>query len=40
MLVGLTNEVDLKGAINALFDGEIVNASEGRQHCTPPCVAQ
>ncbi|EUB85838.1 glucose-6-phosphate isomerase [Pseudomonas sp. GM30] len=30
LLVGLANEVDLKGAINALFDGEIVNASEGR----------
>ena len=30
LLVGLANEVDLKGAIKALFDGEIVNASEGR----------
>ena len=30
LLVGLANEVDLKGAIKSLFDGEIVNASEGR----------
>ncbi|CAN7244101.1 MULTISPECIES: glucose-6-phosphate isomerase [Pseudomonas] len=30
LLVGLADEVDLKGAIKALFDGEIVNASEGR----------
>ncbi|RLU07697.1 glucose-6-phosphate isomerase [Pseudomonas prosekii] len=30
LLVGLANEVDLKGAIKALFDGEIVNSSEGR----------
>jgi glucose-6-phosphate isomerase len=30
LLVGLANEVDLKGAIKALFDGEIVNTSEGR----------
>ncbi|PHH40788.1 glucose-6-phosphate isomerase [Pseudomonas putida] len=30
LLVGLANEVDLKGAIKALLDGEIVNASEGR----------
>jgi glucose-6-phosphate isomerase len=30
LLVNLANEVDLKGAIKALFDGEIVNASEGR----------
>ncbi|AXA57228.1 glucose-6-phosphate isomerase [Pseudomonas thivervalensis] len=30
LLVGLANEVDLKGAIKALFDGEIVNASEKR----------
>ncbi|HEF4762753.1 TPA: glucose-6-phosphate isomerase [Pseudomonas putida] len=30
LLVGLANEVDLKGAIKALFDGEIVNASEAR----------
>ena len=30
LLVGLANQVDLKGAIKALFDGEIVNASEGR----------
>ncbi|MCM2462918.1 glucose-6-phosphate isomerase [Pseudomonas sp. LARHCG127] len=30
LLVGLANEVDLKGAINALFEGEIVNASENR----------
>jgi glucose-6-phosphate isomerase len=28
--VNLANEVDLKDAINALFAGEIVNASEGR----------
>jgi glucose-6-phosphate isomerase len=28
--VGLADEVDLKGAIKSLFDGEIVNASEGR----------
>ncbi|MFJ7314760.1 glucose-6-phosphate isomerase [Pseudomonas sp. NPDC098747] len=30
LLVGLANEVDLKGAIKALFDGEIVNSSEER----------
>ncbi|CAI8965611.1 Glucose-6-phosphate isomerase [Pseudomonas sp. IT-347P] len=30
LLVGLANEVDLKGAIKALFEGEIVNTSEGR----------
>ena len=30
LLVGLANEVDLKGAIKALFEGEIVNASENR----------
>ncbi|VVN85232.1 Glucose-6-phosphate isomerase [Pseudomonas fluorescens] len=30
LLVGLANEVDLKGAIKALFDGEIVNTSEQR----------
>ncbi|WP_223515637.1 glucose-6-phosphate isomerase [Pseudomonas sp. GL-B-19] len=30
LLVGLANEVDLSGAIKSLFDGEIVNASEGR----------
>jgi glucose-6-phosphate isomerase len=30
LLVGLADEVDLKGAIKSLFDGEIVNASEGR----------
>ncbi|MBV4473653.1 glucose-6-phosphate isomerase [Pseudomonas sp. B2M1-30] len=30
LLVGLANEVDLKGAIKALFDGETVNSSEGR----------
>ncbi|KAA0969884.1 glucose-6-phosphate isomerase [Pseudomonas sp. ANT_H12B] len=30
LLVGLANEVDLKGAIQSLFDGEIVNSSEGR----------
>jgi len=30
LLVGLANEVDLKGAIKSLFDGEIVNSSEGR----------
>ena len=30
LLVGLANEVDLKGAIKALFEGEIVNSSEGR----------
>jgi glucose-6-phosphate isomerase len=30
LLVGLANEVDLQGAIKALFDGEIVNSSEGR----------
>ncbi|KHK62044.1 MULTISPECIES: glucose-6-phosphate isomerase [Pseudomonas] len=30
LLVGLANEVDLQGAIKALFEGEIVNASENR----------
>ncbi|AEV64980.1 glucose-6-phosphate isomerase [Pseudomonas ogarae] len=30
LLVGLANEVDLKGAIKSLFEGEIVNASENR----------
>lgn len=30
LLVNLANEVDLKGAIKALFEGEIVNASENR----------
>ncbi|MBV7513068.1 MULTISPECIES: glucose-6-phosphate isomerase [unclassified Pseudomonas] len=30
LLVGLANEVDLQGAIKALFEGEIVNSSEGR----------
>jgi glucose-6-phosphate isomerase len=30
LLVGLANEVDLKGAIKALFEGEIINASENR----------
>lgn len=30
LLVDLANEVDLTGAIKALFDGEIVNSSEGR----------
>lgn len=30
LLVNLANEVDLKGAIKALFDGEIVNTSEQR----------
>ncbi|MBP5953604.1 MAG: glucose-6-phosphate isomerase [Pseudomonas sp.] len=30
LLVSLANEVDLKGAIKALFDGEIVNTSEQR----------
>ena len=30
LLVGLANEVDLKGAIKSLFEGEIVNSSEGR----------
>jgi glucose-6-phosphate isomerase len=30
LLVCLANEVDLKGAIKALFEGEIVNASESR----------
>ncbi|MEN2397872.1 glucose-6-phosphate isomerase [Pseudomonas halotolerans] len=30
LLVCLANEVDLKGAIQALFEGEIVNASENR----------
>ncbi|WP_434703931.1 glucose-6-phosphate isomerase [Pseudomonas sp. Z1-12] len=30
LLVGLANEVDLRGAIKALFEGEIVNASENR----------
>jgi len=30
LLVGLANEVDLQGAIKALFAGELVNASEGR----------
>ena len=30
LLVDLANEVDLKGAIKSLFEGEIVNASEGR----------
>ncbi|MBC3349149.1 MULTISPECIES: glucose-6-phosphate isomerase [Pseudomonas] len=30
LLVCLANEVDLKGAIKALFEGEIVNASENR----------
>ncbi|WP_434655623.1 glucose-6-phosphate isomerase [Pseudomonas sp. R3-56] len=30
LLVNLANEVDLKGAIEALFEGEIVNASENR----------
>ena len=30
LLVGLADQVDLKGAIKALFDGEIVNASENR----------
>ena len=30
LLVSLANEVDLKGAIKSLFEGEIVNASEGR----------
>lgn len=30
LLVGLANEVDLKSAIKALFDGEPVNSSEGR----------
>ncbi|WP_242207063.1 MULTISPECIES: glucose-6-phosphate isomerase [unclassified Pseudomonas] len=30
LLVDLANEVDLKGAIKALFEGEIVNTSEGR----------
>ena len=30
LLVGLANEVDLQGAIKALFAGEPVNSSEGR----------
>ena len=30
LLVNLANEVDLKGAIKSLFEGEIVNASENR----------
>ena len=30
LLVGLANDVDLKGAIKSLFEGEIVNASENR----------
>ncbi|MCP2074504.1 UNVERIFIED_ORG: glucose-6-phosphate isomerase [Pseudomonas lini] len=30
LLVGLANEVELKGAIKSLFEGEIVNASENR----------
>ncbi|MGN8345861.1 glucose-6-phosphate isomerase [Pseudomonas sp. SMV71] len=30
LLVGLANEVDLKGAIKALLEGEIINASENR----------
>ena len=30
LLVGLAKEVDLQGAIKALFEGEIVNSSEGR----------
>ncbi|WP_457969367.1 glucose-6-phosphate isomerase [Pseudomonas sp. R4-84] len=30
LLVGLADEVDLQGAIKALFEGEIVNASENR----------
>ncbi|WP_447801439.1 glucose-6-phosphate isomerase [Pseudomonas kilonensis] len=30
LLVDLANEVDLKGAIKSLFEGEIVNASENR----------
>ena len=30
LLVDLANEVDLRGAITSLFNGEIVNASEGR----------
>jgi glucose-6-phosphate isomerase len=30
LLVGLANDVDLKGAIKSLFEGEIVNASDNR----------
>ncbi|MQT72144.1 glucose-6-phosphate isomerase, partial [Pseudomonas sp. FSL R10-0071] len=30
LLVNLANEADLKNAIKSLFEGDIVNASEGR----------
>ena len=40
LLVNLANEVGLKDAIKAQYDGELVNASEGRpalHTALPPC---
>jgi glucose-6-phosphate isomerase len=36
--VNLAGETDLRSAIDAMFNGDKINMTEGAPYCTPPCA--